>query len=288
VVQFLDLLKGYREGLVTTEDLTRMMVSLQGSQPDTSWWEFLRELLEEWRTESGDAELPVSCTIEFIYETLMEQRREQTIGRGVFLSTVHSAKGMEFPHVFVPGGGWAKKKGLKEAEEERRVYYVAMTRAQETLCLFDRLDSPNPHTALLDGDCLLRRESPVIALPDETIMRRRYEILGMKELYLDYAGRREPNDPIHQHLAVLKPGDQLQAQDTGRSIGLYTTQGACIAMLSESAVTQWRDRLDSIEGVTVLAMVRRTVEDSGEKYRQLCHCDRWELPWAEVTYSEKR
>lgn len=168
------------------------------------------------------------------------------------------------------------------------MYYVAMTRAQETLCLFDRRDAPNPHTALLDGDCLLRRESPVLALPDEAIMRRRYEILGMKDLYLDYAGRREQHDPIHQHLAALAPGDKLQAQDTGRSIGLYTSQGVCIAMLSESASTVWRDRLDSIEAITVLAMVQRIAEDSGEKYRQLCHCDRWELPWAEVTYSETR
>jgi ATP-dependent DNA helicase RecQ len=286
VVQFLDLLKGSREGLVTTEILTRMMVSLQGSQPDNCWWEFLRELLEEWRKESGDSELPVSCVIEFIYETLMEQRREQTIGRGIFLSTVHSAKGMEFPHVFVPGGGWATKKELKEAEEERRVYYVAMTRAQETLCLFDRRDAPNPHTKLLDGDCLLKRESPVLALPDEALMLRRYEMLGMKDLYLDYAGRKERHDSIHQHLADLAPGDKLQALATGRSIGLYTTQGSCIALLSESGSALWRDRLDRIEGITVLAMVQRIAEDSGDKYRQLCNCDRWELPWAEVTYAE--
>jgi len=42
---------------------------------------------------------------EYVYEVLAEQRREQAVGSGIFLSTVHSAKGMEFNHVFVPGGG---------------------------------------------------------------------------------------------------------------------------------------------------------------------------------------
>ena len=59
----------------------------------------------------------------------------------VSLMTMHSAKGLEFPVVFVAGC----EQGLipfardgeqvEDPEEERRLFYVAMTRAMEILCL---------------------------------------------------------------------------------------------------------------------------------------------------------
>ncbi len=74
---------------------------------------------------------------------------------GVRLMTLYQAKGLEFPIVFVPSllegewptregwGGFFPKELLREAipdgdvhtEEERRLLYVAMTRAQERLVL---------------------------------------------------------------------------------------------------------------------------------------------------------
>ena len=59
----------------------------------------------------------------------------------VVMMTMHAAKGLEFPHVFVVG----MEEGLfpsarcigdaEEMEEERRLCYVAITRAKKTLCL---------------------------------------------------------------------------------------------------------------------------------------------------------
>jgi Superfamily I DNA and RNA helicases len=74
---------------------------------------------------------------------------------GVRLMTLYQAKGLEFPIVFVPnlldgewpvreqGSGWFPRELLREAvpagdihtDEERRLLYVAMTRAQERLLL---------------------------------------------------------------------------------------------------------------------------------------------------------
>ncbi len=75
--------------------------------------------------------------------------------QGVRLMTLYQAKGLEYPHVFVPnlvdgewpvrGGDWSlfPRELLREAvpvgdlhmEEERRLLYVAITRAQESLVL---------------------------------------------------------------------------------------------------------------------------------------------------------
>jgi DNA helicase-2/ATP-dependent DNA helicase PcrA len=56
----------------------------------------------------------------------------------VVILTVHSAKGLEFPHVFIYGmndGQFPSRRACEEGgeEEERRLYYVALTRAQREL-----------------------------------------------------------------------------------------------------------------------------------------------------------
>ena len=76
-------------------------------------------------------------------ETLKEKRREaKEPGRpeGVTLSTMHSSKGLEYRIVFVVDANEGivphHKAGLPaDIEEERRLFYVAMTRAKERLHL---------------------------------------------------------------------------------------------------------------------------------------------------------
>ncbi|HUQ30122.1 MAG TPA: UvrD-helicase domain-containing protein [Candidatus Paceibacterota bacterium] len=62
--------------------------------------------------------------------------------KGVTLMTVHAAKGLEFDTVFVAGmeEGLFPHEGMggdsdRDEEEERRLFYVAMTRAKKKLCL---------------------------------------------------------------------------------------------------------------------------------------------------------
>ncbi|SHK34474.1 ATP-dependent helicase [Fibrobacter sp. UWEL] len=62
------------------------------------------------------------------------------------LMTIHNAKGLEFPYVFVCGlneGCFPVKrvKNKVQLEEERRLAYVALTRAENVLCMSDSEDS---------------------------------------------------------------------------------------------------------------------------------------------------
>ena len=76
------------------------------------------------------------------YTEEMEQlkKRQQEVKDGVHLTTMHSSKGLEYEKVFIldaAEGITPYKKAVLEAdlEEERRMFYVAMTRAKKELTI---------------------------------------------------------------------------------------------------------------------------------------------------------
>jgi len=63
---------------------------------------------------------------------------ELSEGEGVNLLTVHASKGLEFPEVFIVDlvdGRFPNRKMMSSIEEERRLFYVAVTRAMDKLYL---------------------------------------------------------------------------------------------------------------------------------------------------------
>ncbi|WP_166269590.1 DNA helicase Rep [Marinobacter caseinilyticus] len=75
-----------------------------------------------------------------ILRDLMEQREEEDDSDKVQLLTLHASKGLEFPHVFIMGLEeeiLPHRSSIEEGniEEERRLMYVGITRARETLTL---------------------------------------------------------------------------------------------------------------------------------------------------------
>lgn len=107
--------------------------------------------------------------------------------------TVHSAKGLEFPHVFLCAmneGIFPSKKTrtLPGMEEERRLCFVAMTRAQKALYLSEaegrNLDgSPRyPSRFLLDIDDSLLQFTHT---PREDLIRQAREYIGFSTRLLD-------------------------------------------------------------------------------------------------------
>lgn len=287
VAQWIDYLKAHLHELQRADDLNTEVDCMAraagtGSNP---WWQLVRDIVAEWREESGNAETPVSAAIDFFYESLAQRRSEPLLGDGVFLSTIHSAKGLEFKHVFIPGGGWQQPKGGENLEEERRLCYVAMTRARETLAMFERSDDRNPHTALLEDDFSLRRQ-PTIAddLPLE-IISLRYDLLSLEDVYLDLAGRLPDSHQVHNHLAGLRPGTQLTASITpNEHIELLTSSGIAVARLSSKARDEWKSRIEKIRRISVVAVIERHIDDVDQEYAANYRSRKWEVPVVEIVW----
>ena len=83
--------------------------------------------------------------IEAYTETLKEKAKESRAGEfakdRIVIRTMHSAKGLEYPIVLLPDVNegvvpHSRAVGEADVEEERRLFYVAMTRAKERLHIF--------------------------------------------------------------------------------------------------------------------------------------------------------
>ena len=93
--------------------------------------------------ELTSADLPVALLCDFLETTSLlsavDMEDDEESSNKITMMTVHSSKGLEFPYVFVvgmeenifPSGGWMISES--EVEEERRLFYVAMTRAKKAV-----------------------------------------------------------------------------------------------------------------------------------------------------------
>jgi ATP-dependent DNA helicase RecQ len=255
-----------------------------GFEPDSiranPWSAMMHEVLHGWGEETADEPAPVNAFVEYAYEALAQRRRDEQFGGGVILNTVHAAKGTEHAHVLLCGD-WSGARSV-ELEDERRVLYVGMTRARDTLAVFNRVDKRNPFVGELVGPCFVsRREGggAASASPPE----HDYVLLGLEDVFLDFAGRHDAGHRIHAALRALQPGDPVSIRTDGQRPVLVGPSGTVVAQLSASAAGTWRDGLAAIRQVRVICMVVRLRTDCKEsEYQSRLRVDRWEIPVCEM------
>ena len=115
------------------------MLRTEGSQERLDNLAELKQSIYEYETSSGE-----ECTLEdYLSHIALLTNTDADSGKNaVKLMTVHAAKGLEFPYVFICGleeGVFPSKKTatLEGMEEERRLAFVAFTRAEKGLFLTD-------------------------------------------------------------------------------------------------------------------------------------------------------
>jgi DNA helicase-2/ATP-dependent DNA helicase PcrA len=115
----------------------------QGTDEDLSRLENLRELVTlATRYDDLGAEAGVEAFMETAaLQSDQDELKDKTEHDAVRLMTVHAAKGLEFPYVFITGleEGLFPHERLDDTgidhEEERRLFYVALTRAEKKVYL---------------------------------------------------------------------------------------------------------------------------------------------------------
>ena len=135
----------------------------------------------------------------------------------VVLMTLHSAKGLEFPVVFMPGmetGLFPSYKSLDRSgdpEEERRLCYVGMTRAKERLFL------TSAETRMLYGKSDFTSESMFLKEIDRKFMKGT-PLYQKKGLGLSYDRFRSSAEDSYSYGKYVSPLSQAYAVKQGSEI----------------------------------------------------------------------
>ena len=193
VKAFADLIKGFAEAAEreSAYDLCLRIVKESGIHADVyadrspenlSRQENLQELAnsikayeEEQLEENGTERVPLADYLSQVSLLTDADQRDDDTPR-VTLMTVHAAKGLEFEAVFITGleadlfPGPTARYYPKEMEEERRLFYVALTRAK-SYCYLSYARSrmrygtfetcqPSPFLDEIDPACLCYEEEP--------------------------------------------------------------------------------------------------------------------------------
>jgi ATP-dependent DNA helicase RecQ len=216
----------------------------QIAQLDEGPW---RDGLQDWWEPFAGRSLTNSQWHYELISWAQLERRARVLGRGVHLGTMHSAKGLEFDHVMLLDDGT-----LADTPEERRLLYVALTRARRSLQIFSSRE-PSPVFAALRHPALEIRDEPLIVADAEPPADYEYGFVGLDAIWLDWLGRQETSHPGHRALRLARYGDSFEIRPDG---SVVDAAGQKVAQLSKAGRETWLPRVERQLKLKLIAAVR--------------------------------
>ncbi len=141
----------------------------------------------------------------------------------VVLMTIHSAKGLEFPVVFIPGMEEGLFPGMQtimgnpaDMEEERRLAYVAITRAREKIVLL------HARTRIWYGQTMANPLSRFVGEISEELLER--EDLTLEGMSAAGGGVAAPARPFYERPRRPKPPQHTDRITVGQPTPAATTE----------------------------------------------------------------
>ncbi len=208
------------------------------------------------------------------------ERRARMIGAGVHLGTMHSAKGLEFDHVLLLDDG-----SHADTPEERRLLYVALTRARRSLQLFSSFEPSAPFAALRHPLLDVRDAPPLAA---DAPADHAYGLIGRGDLWIDWLGRQPGDHPGHAAMATAQPGDGFRLDPRGEWIAVVDEAGREVGRLSATGRATWGPRLDRHPRLKLVGALRERADDTGREtaFRSALRVAMWWTGVWEVRWRE--
>ncbi len=253
------------------------LLDLLNRQPGNRWTDLIAEGIAGLAREITDKTIPVPDLIEWFAEWSRDTRGEQ---RGLLLLTAHRAKGLEFDDVVILDGGWDRPSKGEDADAPRRLFYVAMTRAQRSLTVI----AEGVHPFLAPHEDLLRRQVE----PDCNALQGRseqYVMPDMKLVDLSWAGRLGDRNPALGAVATCKVGDPAKVEyrkENGKG-GWYVLDERGRVIGRMSAAFSPPEGLAFMRG-EIGAIIRWRKSDNDEEYRSNIRRDEWEAILPELVF----
>jgi ATP-dependent DNA helicase RecQ len=227
-----------------------------------------RDGLQDWWEPFADRSLTGSQWHYELVAWAQLERRARMLGRGVHLGTMHSAKGIEFDHVMLLDDGT-----LADTPEERRLLYVALTRARRSLQIFSSRE-PSPVFAALRHPAVEIREEPLMVADAGPPADYEYGYVGLDAIWLDWLGRQEESHPGHRALRLAAYGDPFEIRPDG---SIVDAAGHIVAVLSKAGRETWLPRVERQLKLKLIAAVRERADapSRAAEYAERLEVDEW-------------
>jgi ATP-dependent DNA helicase RecQ len=227
-----------------------------------------RDSLQDWLEPFAGRSLTSSQWQYELFSWAHLERRARVLGKGVHLGTIHSAKGLEFDHVMLLDDGT-----LADTPEERRLLYVAITRARRSLQIFSSRER-SPVFAALRHSALEIREEPLIVADAAASADYEYGYVGLDAIWLDWLGRQRGTHPGHDALRQAEYGDPFEIRHDG---AIVDADGREAALLSKAGREIWIPRVKRQLKLRLIAAVRELADASSRppEYAEKLQVDEW-------------
>jgi ATP-dependent DNA helicase RecQ len=196
------------------------------------------------------------------------ERRARVLGKGVHLGTMHSAKGLEFDHVMLLDDGT-----LADTPEERRLLYVALTRARRSLQIFSSR-KPSPVFTALRHPALESREEPLMVADAGPPADHEYGYVGLDAIWLDWLGRQRETHPGHRALQRAQYGDPFEIRPDG---SIVDAVGQKVAVLSKAGREAWLPQVGRQLKLRLIAVVLELADapSRAREHAEKLEVDKW-------------
>ena len=250
------------------------IIALLNKQPRNRWIDIIAEGIAALARELGKGTMPALDVIEWLAEWSRDTRGDQ---RGLLLLSAHRAKGLEFDHVVILDGGWQAKSDNEDSDAPRRLFYVAMTRAQKTLAA----TTTGQHLFLQpEGDSVIRR--PIEAdMRTELPTVKHYQLPDTASVDLSFAGRLGQHHPVHRAVATAKVGDEIRLIHRDGRWTLENLAGRPLGRMAKA----WQPPAGHVfVSGAVGAVIRWGTADNDKDFVQYLKRDNWETVLPEMTF----